>query len=397
MLPDLDIMLYRGDGSLVDSGFVPPGEIWIDSCYAAETDFMLKVYRLVSMRRWTKESYKQLRAYLKRKLCRPGPIPQFVEREVRDHENELNIVYVRGELVRQYLDPHFMFGGHDLVYGEYITSPRTIWIDVRQDPRELEYTLFHEITERGLMARPNRPMTYDEAHEETTRRELMARARKHLVWPVRKETRLASMKQGPLALEPLAQEGDTTCGPASLRMILNFLKRTYRGKPYTEKHLSELCECGVEGTDHAQLIKGAKAVGANVFFKEHGTIDELRHFIYKERLPVLVGWWNGPERTLSEINDDHEIDEGHFSVVMHAPGSQLWLADPWIIDPQNVKQGEAGIRRISRSKFMRHSSTSRPEFSWCDTDTPKYLPCNRWYMVLNFEGKTWRFPGGHNL
>ncbi len=170
MLPDLDIMLWRGDESLVNSDFVPTDEIWIDSAYAAETDFQLKVYRIATMRRWTRESYKQLRVYLKQKLCRPGPIPPFVEREERDDENELNIIYVRGEIVRQYLDPHFMFGGHDLVYGEYITSPRTIWIDVRQDPREMEYTLFHETTERKLMSRSKDPLTYDDAHDETTAR-----------------------------------------------------------------------------------------------------------------------------------------------------------------------------------------------------------------------------------
>jgi len=396
MLPDLDIMLWRGDESLVDSGFVPTDEIWIDSSYAAETDFQLKVYRIATMRRWQSRPYKELRAYLKQKLCRPGQPPPFVEREERDVENELNIVYVRGEIVRQYFDPHFMFGGHDLVYGEYITSPRTIWIDVRQDPRELEYTLFHEVTERKLMSRAKRPLSYDDAHEETTARELKARARKHLVWPVRKEKWLMSQKIEALPLVPTSQEGDATCGPRSLKMILDFLGRKYRGKPYTEKHLAELSECGDEGTEHAKLIAAAKAVGANVFVKEHGTVDELRHFILKERLPVLVGWWAGPERTMDEIQADNGVDEGHFSVAMHLTKSQIWLADPWILDPKDEDKGAAGIRRIQIRKFMRQSAVSRPAYSWCDTDTPKYLPTNRWYMVLNFEGKTWRFPGGSN-
>lgn len=396
MLPDLDIMLWRGDESLVDSGFVPTDEIWIDSAYAAETDFLLKVYRIATMRRWTKESYKQLRAYLKQKLCRPGPIPPFVEREERDEANELNVVYVRGEIVRQYLDPHFMFGGHDLVYGEYITSPRTLWIDIRQDPREMEYTLFHETTERKLMSRSKDPMSYDEAHEETTARELKARARKYLVWPVRKEKRLMSTKIEPLAIEPTAQEGDATCGPRSLKMILDFHKRKYRGKPYTEKHLVELCACGDEGTEHRDLIRGAKAVGADVFVKEHGTIDELRYFVLQERLPVLVGWWNGPERTNKEVQDDHDVDEGHFSVVTHVTRPLIWLADPWIIDPKDEDKGAAGLRRVSLRKFLRQSAGQRPEFSWCDTDTKSYLPVNRWYMVLNFEGKRWRIPGGAN-
>ncbi len=179
-------------------------------------------------------------------------------------------------------------------------------------------------------------------------------------------------------------------------MILSFLKRTYRGKPFTEKHIVKLCGCGDEGTEHRDLIRGAKAVGASVFAKEHGTIDELRHFILRERLPVLVGWWNGGERTNKEVQDDHDVDEGHFSIAVHITRTHIWLADPWIIDPKDEDKGAAGIRRVSLRKFMRQSAVSRPAFSWCDTDTPKYLPVNRWYMVLNFEGKTWRFPGGAN-
>lgn len=396
MLPDLGIMLWRGDEGLVDSGFIPPDEIWIDSDYAAETDFQLEIYRVDTMRRWTKEPYVKQRAYLKRKLCRPGPIPPFVEREERDEEHELNIVYVRGEIVRKYLDPHFAFGGHDLVYGDYITSPRTIWVDVRQDPRELKYTLFHEITERKLMSRAKEPMSYDDAHEETTARELKARARQYLVWPVRKTNRLMAGKSEPLEVVPLEQEGDATCGPAGLRMMLNFLKRKYRGKPFTEAHIAEICRCSEEGTEHSDLIRGAKALGANVFAKEHGTIDELRHFILKERLPVLVGWWSGPERTNKEVQDDHDRDEGHFSVAFHITRTHVWLADSWIPDPKHPKKGAAGVRRVPLRKFMRQSATARPEFSWCDTDTKYYLPVNRWYMVLNFESKTWKFPGFAN-
>lgn len=402
MLPDLDIMLWRGDGSLVNSDFVPTDEIWIDSCYAAETDFQLKVYRVETMRRWwIKDAsgryppYKDLRAYLKKELCRPGPIPPFVEREEQDVENRLSIQYVRGEIVRQYLDPHFMFGGHDLVYKDYITSPRTIWIDVRQDPREVKYTLLHEITERKLM---EKGWSYDDAHARATETEMKLRARVHLVWPVRREKRLMSKTILPLSVTPLAQEGDATCGPASLRMILEFLRsrRKRGGKRFSEQQLVELCACGDEGTEHADLIKGAKAAGASVFVKEHGTIDELRHFVLKERLPVLVGWWNGPERTMAEIQADHDVDEGHFSVVMHVTRTHVWLADPWIIDPHDEDKGAAGIRRVRIRQFMRQSSSSRPEFSWCDTDTRKYIPTNRWYMVLNLEGKTWRFPGGAN-
>lgn len=402
MMPDLDTLLWRGDGSPA-SDAVGTDEIWIDSRYEAETDFHLKVYRIETMRRWwTKDEhgryppYDRLRAYLKKELCRPGPVPPFVERSEWDAENQLTIQYVRGEVVRQYFDPHFVFGGHDLVYPSYITTPRTVWIDVRQDPREIPYTLLHEIAERKKM---EKGWTYDKAHTYATENELLVRARKHLVWPARKERAMKGKKKaklGPLALEPLAQEGDSTCGPACLRMILDFFGRTYRGKPYSEKKLVELCNCKYEGTEHADLIMGAQAAGASVFVKENGTIDELRHFVLKERLPVLVGWWNGPERTVAQVQHDHELDEGHFSVVIHVTRTHVWLADPWIIDPKDEDKGGAGIRKVPIRQFMRHSKDTRPENSWCDTDTEAYLPVDRWYMVLNFEGKRFRFPGFAN-
>src|SRR5690348_15631673 len=170
MQPDIDILLWHGDGN---NDFVPPRQLWIDRRYRAETAFQLEVFQIEKMKKWTKKGdtdryppYKALRDYLKEKLCKAGPVPDFIEREEWSAEHQLTFVYVRGDIVRKHYDPHFVFGGHDLVYPSYITTPKTVWIDVCQDPREIKYTILHETHERKLMARGWR---YGPAHASAIR------------------------------------------------------------------------------------------------------------------------------------------------------------------------------------------------------------------------------------
>lgn len=393
--PDFDIISWRNrhGASKREMERIPPNEIWIDHRFKAETYVLLRIYHTEMMRRFANRTdYKPVREYLNKKFLEDGPVPPFIEREEYNKANDLTICYVRGDIVRRYLDLPFIFGGQDLVPYDYIPK-RTVWIDVRQDYREIKSTLLHEIRERKLM---ERGMSYDEAHERATKIEFLARARKNIIWPIRKEPHLMSKKQPALPVVPTDQEEDASCAPASLKMILDALGFTYRGKPYSEKRLRKLSECGDEGTDHAKLIKAAKTCGASVFSKENGTLAELCYFVLKERLPVFIGWWNGPELKNEEVRHNHDLDEGHFSVVVHVTRTHVWLADPWIIDPNDEDKGAAGIRKVPIRQFMRHSKESRPEFSWCDTDTEHYLPVDRWYMVLNSKGKSFRIPGGSN-
>ncbi len=372
MLPDLDIINWRNKPGMVTTDFIPPDEIWIDHRYEQETNHLLNVYRIETMRRFTTSSYDKVRKYMKKKLCAPEPIPGFIERTEYHKEQDLTVCYVRGDIVRKYIDPVFIFGGHDLVY-TYIPK-RTIWIDVQQDPREIKYVYLHEVKERGWMERGN---TYDHAHERATDIELMSRARKNIIWPVRKMPYDRKIK--PLNV-PLFTQSDVACGPASLKMILDFFGRTYRGKSYTEKRLIELCSTTEDGQDHEPLIVGTKKIrGASVFAKANGTIHELRHFVLQERLPVLVGWWSKFGLTPDDPPDE---DCGHFSVISHISRNYIYLADPWYDEIE-----KAGIRKIPIRHFLK---------MWHDTDTPASLPVKHWYMVVNFEGKTFKIPGGAN-
>ncbi len=41
------------------------------------------------------------------------------------------------------------------------------------------------------------------------------------------------------------------------------------------------------GTEHEGLIHAVKQIGGHVFAKSGGTVDDLRYFLQKEKLPVI--------------------------------------------------------------------------------------------------------------
>lgn len=378
MQPDIDIMLWHGDGN---NKFVPPGQLWIDERYRSELKRMLEVFKIERMHRWTTKGdnnryppYKLLREYLKEKLCKSGPVPEFVEREEWDQEYQLNIVYVRGEIVRDYFDPHFVFGGHDLIYPSYISTPRTVWIDIRQDPREVKYTLAHETFEWKLMARGWR---YGPAHSRAIKAELKLRAIEY-VHPNKGE---ATLRTKPLNVIPIEQS-DTGCGPTSGLMLLEYSGiRKPDSTPYTEQELIALCGCDPElGTDHAPLVEGMRKIaGDRVIHGENGTLEDLKRIVLEERRPVMIGWWNGAHRTEAQVRANNDLDEGHFSIITHISSTHVHIANPWIIDPNHKDGGAPGIEKLRIKDFLER---------WYDMDVnptetdPGYHLVRGWYLYL---------------
>lgn len=151
------IHYYKSDSSSADSKFyIPEGEIWLDSCFKDEEDFLKKLL----LEDLTKEEAK--------KLCKEGPIPNFILRE--ENKDNIKVQYVDGKIIREYLFPFFMMGGHDLVYS-FVPS-NTIWIDDKIDKRDIPHVLLHESTERKLMSEGK---TYDVAHDFATAAEKESR------------------------------------------------------------------------------------------------------------------------------------------------------------------------------------------------------------------------------
>jgi hypothetical protein len=133
--------------------YVPENQIWIDHKFKNETDFLLKT-DIPPEQYTTREDMK--------KFCLPGPVPDFVRKQ--EILNNVTVKYVDGSIVRQYMDPEFILGGHDLVYS-YIPK-NEIWLDALMDARETPYILLHEQVERDLMAGDGK--NYDIAHERAT-------------------------------------------------------------------------------------------------------------------------------------------------------------------------------------------------------------------------------------
>lgn len=349
LYPDLDVIeTYSTCGDWTcdpPTPFVPKDEIWIDRRFRKETRFLLKVHRAAQAKRSWSES--QVRAWLKETFTKKGLPPPFVCRS--EKRGGITVRYVRGEIVRQYFDPWFIFGGHDLVY-DYVPE-KEIWIDVRQDPREVPYTLFHEFHERKLMTRG---MSYAKAHKKTTEVE-RAKRRRELVPP----------RVRPLALKPFRQRAGY-CGPASMKILCAFF-----GRDYEEKALGDLCGTTAEnGTDHAGLIAGAEKIGATVFAKAGGTIADLRRFVMKHRLPVIVGWYSPSKKGKRTFVPGKDEVEDHFSVVYHVSRDHVYMMDPEV--------DGSGRRRMRISRFLK---------LWWDTDTAKAIGVKRWLMVMRFDGK----------
>lgn len=136
--------------------YIPKKEIWFDHIFKKELDFLLKIENAQIPQEI--KSWSEAREYIRKNFCLPGPIPEFILK--KEKHNDLTIAYVDGSIVRQYIDPEFIFGGHDLVYS-YIPE-KEVWVDGIMDKRELPYVLFHEESERKLMTTGK---NYDVAHE----------------------------------------------------------------------------------------------------------------------------------------------------------------------------------------------------------------------------------------
>lgn len=162
--------------------YIPDGEIWLDYYFKAEANFLLAVEKaqysqekklkninalFVDQRRW----------YEKEQFCKKERAPDFKIKE--ETVGGLRASYVNGEIVRKYLDPSFVMGGHDLVYS-YVPA-REIWIDHLMNPADIPHVLVHEVTERKLMEEERD--LYEIAHEFATAAEKKSRRKAGGVYP----------------------------------------------------------------------------------------------------------------------------------------------------------------------------------------------------------------------
>lgn len=109
------------------------------------------------------------------------------------------------------------------------------------------------------------------------------------------------------------QSDDSTCGPASLRMVFG-----YYGTMLSEKDIAEICDHTYElGCKSEDMACAAESLGFKVYMKNNSTIEEVVRLI-DANVPVIVDWFCG------------DPPEGHSSVVIGVSEKNLYILDPYL-------------------------------------------------------------------
>lgn len=117
------------------------------------------------------------------------------------------------------------------------------------------------------------------------------------------------------------QSDDSTCGPASLRMVF-----AYYGKFLSEEDIANICDHTYEmGCKSEDMVCAAEAVGFDVFLKNNSTIDELERLV-NSGVPVIVDWFCG------------DPPEGHSSVVIGVSKDNIYILDPFLEEMRVVSK-----------------------------------------------------------
>lgn len=156
---EFQIMHVNSDDPTIYSPkyYIPKGQRWVDYRFQDEVFYLLKIEKAFS--KYFGEAYQRKRRELIGDLKKKKSRVEF--REKSESREGLSIWYVNGKVVRETIDPEFVFGGHEFVYS-YI--PRgELWIDSLADPKEIPFVIFHELRERQLMGKEGK--SYDTAHD----------------------------------------------------------------------------------------------------------------------------------------------------------------------------------------------------------------------------------------
>ncbi|MDO8494899.1 MAG: hypothetical protein Q7S32_00010 [bacterium] len=138
--------------------YIPPDEVWIEDYLRPEEEFFLKLFKTEQELYAQKKTFAEIRAHLQLEARKKGTPPDFYKHIIE--QAGLVIAYVDGKIVREYLDPYFISGGHDLVYN-YIPK-NEVWIDNLNYTADQPFVLVHELFERDLMSKGR---DYHSAHD----------------------------------------------------------------------------------------------------------------------------------------------------------------------------------------------------------------------------------------
>lgn len=143
--------------------------------------------------------------------------------------------------------------------------------------------------------------------------------------------------------------GGGYCGPASLKMILE-----YWGAEHSEEEIALRCKRDPElGTDDESIKTAAESYGFEVEIENNASFEAIEQWLQRG-VPVLVNWFT---RGRSDYSDE-EVPDGHYSVVVGLDTKNIYLQDP----------ETGGLRVLDRDDFMRVWFDFKPAYisSWGD-------------------------------
>ena len=121
------------------------------------------------------------------------------------------------------------------------------------------------------------------------------------------------------------------CGPASLKMVLD-----YYGVTKSEKELAEMLKCDPErGTDDKSITEVAKKLGFKVEIKNNASFEDIKAWLDK-KIPLIVDWFS---RGRYDYPED-DVADGHYSVVIGLDEEFIYLQDPEIGRMRKIKRGD---------------------------------------------------------
>ena len=121
-----------------------------------------------------------------------------------------------------------------------------------------------------------------------------------------------------IPVPPFVQSDDSRCGPASLKMVLN-----YYGVPVSEDEVCNRTNHSYAlGCTNASIKNAFESYGFTCTIKNKATLDDIRECI-KRGIPPIVDWFStgvdpGPG----------DMANGHSSVVVGIDDKKIYILDP---------------------------------------------------------------------
>lgn len=146
------------------------------------------------------------------------------------------------------------------------------------------------------------------------------------------------------------QNEEYTCGPASIRIVLETLGG--RDRLPSETEIAEICLTNKKtGTDPDRMVSALEQLGVRHFVPESATLGTIEKYLRRFHL-CLVDY---------QSHDDGSGD-GHYSVIFGFDETHFLIADPY--KKKGVRGKEWGFRKIRKDLFekrwhARHSDGVR--------------------------------------